>query len=182
MSPRRTIVTVSKPRCGCCGKPGTTSPWYMRQPSLPSKSWPRLRPGERRGRAHAARCPPGTRRRGGRRTGTGRTSARETRAAGAGRPGSRCMVRHRPIGKADPSRQSRRDGPFKTPFAQWHRDIAVRAFCCRRQSRAAQRDEIARSRAAHRCCSALAQVRMPLCLLATRHGLRRMTSHQDAGD
>ena len=38
MKPRRTMVTVSKPRCGCCGKPGTTSPWYMRQPSLPSKS------------------------------------------------------------------------------------------------------------------------------------------------
>ena len=44
MSPRRTMVTVSKPRCGCCGKPGTTSPWYMRQPSLPAKSWPMSRP------------------------------------------------------------------------------------------------------------------------------------------
>ena len=37
-------MTVSKPRCGCCGKPGTTRPWYMRQPSLPAKSWPRSRP------------------------------------------------------------------------------------------------------------------------------------------
>ena len=42
--PRRTTVTVSKPRCGCDGKPGTTSPWYMRQPSLPAKSWPMSRP------------------------------------------------------------------------------------------------------------------------------------------
>ena len=44
MKPCRTIVTVSKPRCGCCGKPGTTSPWYIRQPSRPSKSWPMVRP------------------------------------------------------------------------------------------------------------------------------------------
>ncbi len=44
MSPRRTTVTVSKPRCGCCGKPGTRSPWYMFQPSLPAKSCPMARP------------------------------------------------------------------------------------------------------------------------------------------
>ena len=44
MRPRRTMVTVSKPRWGCCGKPGTTEPWYMRHPSFPAKSCPRLRP------------------------------------------------------------------------------------------------------------------------------------------
>ena len=44
MKPRRTNVTVSKPRCGCCGKPGTVAPWYMRQPSIPAKSMPMSRP------------------------------------------------------------------------------------------------------------------------------------------
>jgi hypothetical protein len=44
MKPRRTNVTVSKPRCGCCGKPGTVVPWYMRQPSMPAKSMPISRP------------------------------------------------------------------------------------------------------------------------------------------
>ena len=44
ISPLRTIVTVSNPRCGCPGKPGTVVPWYMLQPSLRLKSWPRLRP------------------------------------------------------------------------------------------------------------------------------------------
>ena len=43
MKPWRTNVTVSKPRCGCWGKPGTTLPWYMRQPSAPAKSMPRSR-------------------------------------------------------------------------------------------------------------------------------------------
>ena len=38
--PLRTSVTVSKPRCGWPGKPGTVSPWYMLQPSLPLKSLP----------------------------------------------------------------------------------------------------------------------------------------------
>ncbi|MNT11119.1 hypothetical protein D3C72_1459830 [compost metagenome] len=42
--PLRTMVTVSKPRCGCEGKPGTVSPWYMLQPSLRLKSWPIWRP------------------------------------------------------------------------------------------------------------------------------------------
>ena len=42
--PLRTMVTVSKPRCGCAGKPGTESPWYMLQPSLRLKSWPIARP------------------------------------------------------------------------------------------------------------------------------------------
>ncbi len=42
--PLRTMVTVSKPRCGCDGKPGTACPWYMLQPSLRPKSWPMLRP------------------------------------------------------------------------------------------------------------------------------------------
>jgi len=42
--PLRTMVTVSKPRCGCDGKPGTVSPWYMLQPSLRPKSWPIARP------------------------------------------------------------------------------------------------------------------------------------------
>jgi len=36
--PLRTMVTVSKPRCGWGGKPGTVSPWYMLQPSLRLKS------------------------------------------------------------------------------------------------------------------------------------------------
>ena len=44
MKPRRTSVTVSKPRCGCCGNPGTVAPWYMLQPSPPEKSWPMSRP------------------------------------------------------------------------------------------------------------------------------------------
>ena len=44
MTPLRTYVTVSKPRCGCCGKPGTSVPWYMRQPSTPAKSAPISRP------------------------------------------------------------------------------------------------------------------------------------------
>ena len=44
MKPLRMTVMVSKPRCGCDGNPGTVRPWYIRQPSLPSKSWPRLRP------------------------------------------------------------------------------------------------------------------------------------------
>jgi hypothetical protein len=44
MNPRRAIVTVSKPRCGWAGKPGTSSPWYMLQPSLRLKSAPRSRP------------------------------------------------------------------------------------------------------------------------------------------
>src|SRR5262249_46940276 len=35
---------VSKPRCGCAGKPGTTMPWYMLQPSFRLKSWPSSRP------------------------------------------------------------------------------------------------------------------------------------------
>ena len=43
MKPWRTNVTVSKPRCGCCGKPGTMLPWYIRQPSAPAKSMPRSR-------------------------------------------------------------------------------------------------------------------------------------------
>jgi hypothetical protein len=42
--PRRTKVTVSKPRCGCAGKPGTSRPWYIRQPSRGSKSMPSCRP------------------------------------------------------------------------------------------------------------------------------------------
>ena len=42
--PRRTNVIVSNPRCGCCGKPGTSVPWYIRHPSMPSKSWPSWRP------------------------------------------------------------------------------------------------------------------------------------------
>jgi hypothetical protein len=44
MRPLRRIVTVSKPRCGCWGNPGTISPWYIRHPSFPSKSWPMFRP------------------------------------------------------------------------------------------------------------------------------------------
>ena len=44
MSPLRTSVTVSKPRCGWPGKPGTVSPWYMLQPSLRLKSLPIWRP------------------------------------------------------------------------------------------------------------------------------------------
>ena len=39
-----TMVTVSNPRCGCEGKPGTVSPWYMLQPSLREKSCPMSRP------------------------------------------------------------------------------------------------------------------------------------------
>jgi hypothetical protein len=42
--PLRTMVTVSKPRCGWPGKPGTSRPWYMLQPSFLLKSWPRSRP------------------------------------------------------------------------------------------------------------------------------------------
>ncbi len=44
MKPRRMKVTVSKPRWGWAGKPGMVSPWYIRQPSRPSKSIPRFRP------------------------------------------------------------------------------------------------------------------------------------------
>ena len=42
--PGARTVTVSKPRCGCCGKPGTVLPWYIRQPSMPAKSMPMSRP------------------------------------------------------------------------------------------------------------------------------------------
>jgi hypothetical protein len=44
ISPLRTMVTVSKPRCGCWGKPGTVAPWYRLQPSLRLKSCPMSRP------------------------------------------------------------------------------------------------------------------------------------------
>jgi hypothetical protein len=44
MRPERTKVTVSKPRWGWAGQPGTTVPWYIDQPSLPLKSLPMLRP------------------------------------------------------------------------------------------------------------------------------------------
>ena len=44
ISPRRTRVTVSKPRCGCTGKPGTRSPWYIEKPSWRLKSLPSARP------------------------------------------------------------------------------------------------------------------------------------------
>src|SRR5699024_4624514 len=43
-TPSRTTVTVSNPRCGCWGNPGTVVPWYMDQPSRPEKSWPICRP------------------------------------------------------------------------------------------------------------------------------------------
>ena len=49
MKPLRANVMVSKPRCGCSGNPGTVLPWYMRQPSLPAKSWPMSRPASRAG-------------------------------------------------------------------------------------------------------------------------------------
>mmetsp|Transcript_6704 Transcript_6704/g.21159 ORF Transcript_6704/g.21159 Transcript_6704/m.21159 type:complete len:239 (+) Transcript_6704:745-1461(+) len=42
--PWRTSVTVSKPRCGCLGKPGTLRPWYMFQPLAEPKSEPSGRP------------------------------------------------------------------------------------------------------------------------------------------
>ena len=69
------MVTVSKPRCGCCGKPGTTSPWYMRQPSLPAKSCPMSRPASDASRAEPLVARRVARRRGGRRRGTDRASA-----------------------------------------------------------------------------------------------------------
>ncbi len=53
MSPLRTSVTVSKPRCGWPGKPGTVSPWYMLQPSLRLKSLPIWRPSSGSARANA---------------------------------------------------------------------------------------------------------------------------------
>ena len=59
MRPRRTIVTVSKPRCGCEGKPGTVSPWYMLQPSLPAKSWPICRPASKAGSGASCALPAG---------------------------------------------------------------------------------------------------------------------------
>ncbi|ODQ96856.1 hypothetical protein BFG51_12190 [Dietzia alimentaria] len=43
-TPSSTTVTVSNPRCGCWGKPGTVWPWYIDHPSLPEKSCPRDRP------------------------------------------------------------------------------------------------------------------------------------------
>mmetsp|Transcript_23742 Transcript_23742/g.64390 ORF Transcript_23742/g.64390 Transcript_23742/m.64390 type:complete len:288 (-) Transcript_23742:98-961(-) len=42
--PCRTRVTVSKPRCGCLGKPGTLLPWYMFHPVGDPKSEPSARP------------------------------------------------------------------------------------------------------------------------------------------
>ncbi len=44
MKPERLMVTVSKPRWGWRGKPGTTSPWYIDQPSRAEKSCPICRP------------------------------------------------------------------------------------------------------------------------------------------
>ena len=46
--PLRTNVTVSKPRCGWAGKPGTRLPWYIRQPSFGVKSAPMSRPSSSR--------------------------------------------------------------------------------------------------------------------------------------
>ena len=43
--PSIVAVTVSNPRCGCCGKPGTRSPWYMRYALEGSKSAPLPRRG-----------------------------------------------------------------------------------------------------------------------------------------
>ena len=79
--PLRTSVTVSKPRCGCCGKPGTSSPWYIRQPSRGSKSDPISRPASDSAGGPNRPLPRGTGRGGGRRTGTGRPSATGTPAA-----------------------------------------------------------------------------------------------------
>ena len=59
MRPLRTMVTVSNPRCGCDGKPGTVSPWYMLQPSLPAKSWPMLRPASSAGLGAICALPAG---------------------------------------------------------------------------------------------------------------------------
>jgi hypothetical protein len=56
MIPLRTKVTVSKPRWGWFGKPGTTLPWYMLKPSRPEKSWPMSR--SPRGTAGARRSSP----------------------------------------------------------------------------------------------------------------------------
>ena len=57
--PLRTSVTVSKPRCGCAGKPGTASPWYMLQPSWRLKSLPIWRPPSRWGAGPKAPLPAG---------------------------------------------------------------------------------------------------------------------------
>ena len=81
MKPRRTMVTVSKPRCGCCGKPGhhvavVHAPAVFALEVLADVA----------ARSEAAgpelrRCPRGTRRRGARRRGTDRRSPTESRAA-----------------------------------------------------------------------------------------------------
>ena len=78
--PLRTKVTVSKPRCGCCGKPGTTcGRGTCSSRRWPEKSCPSSRPSSGTAGASARRRP-GRRRRGGRRTGTGRSSATGRRA------------------------------------------------------------------------------------------------------
>ena len=55
--PLRTRVMVSKPRCGCTGKPGTSWPWYMLQPSWALKSLPILRPASKAGSGPNAPLP-----------------------------------------------------------------------------------------------------------------------------
>ena len=102
------MVTVSKPRCGCDGKPGTFSPWYMLQPSC-RRSPGRCcgRPATRPGRS--GRCPSGRRRRGGRRTGTGRPSPTESRGPGSG--GWRCRAWRLSVPEAGLSLASRPGRP-----------------------------------------------------------------------
>ena len=81
-------------------------PWYIRQPSLPAKSWPMLRPASRRVRRQRCRCPRGRRRRGGRRRGRGRWSATGSRGEGSAARVRSCplqwMTRHEYSGRGHP--------------------------------------------------------------------------------
>ena len=80
-SPRRTIVTVSKPRCGCCGNPGTIVAVVHAPAVLAREVLADLAAGERRGRSHALVARRIGDRRGARRTGTGRRSPTESPVA-----------------------------------------------------------------------------------------------------
>ena len=53
MKPSRTNVTVSKPRCGCCGKPGTDVAVIHAPAVLAGEVLADVAPGERRGGTQA---------------------------------------------------------------------------------------------------------------------------------
>ncbi len=100
--PRRTKVTVSKPRCGCWGNPGHDLA-VVHVPAVdPVEVRAHLAAGEARAPGRGRRCRRGTRRRDARRTGRGRSSATAGRAPPSGARNSPCPRVEPPVKSAPP--------------------------------------------------------------------------------